>query len=228
MTKRGVHRITLKSHGRSTLGGRKVWFDQDVNRINYEDHGRLLGEFNDGDSILVVLDNGDFYISDFDANNHYEKNIKVLEKWDANKIWTALLYDADNQGYPYIKRFRMEATKRHQNYIGDNPESKLILLTDTAYPRFKVTFGGDDAVRPAMEIDAEEYIGVKGFKAKGKRVSTWNVAKIEELEPMRKPEPEIIDEEDNEQENLDPDAGKSQQQIIDEMTGQLSLFNDND
>lgn len=228
LTKRGVHRITLKSHGRSTLGGRKVWFDQDVNRINYEDHGRLLGEFNDGDSILVVLDNGDFYISDFDANNHYEKNIKVLEKWDANKIWTALLFDADNQSYPYIKRFRMEATKRHQNYIGDNPESKLILLTDTAYPRFKVTFGGDDAVRPAMEIDAEEYIGVKGFKAKGKRVSTWNVARIEELEPMRKPEPEIIDKEDNEQENLDPDAGKSQQQIIDEMTGQLSLFNDND
>ncbi|MFQ7113990.1 MAG: DNA gyrase/topoisomerase IV subunit A, partial [Hallella bergensis] len=228
LTKRVVHRITLKSHGRSTLGGRKVWFDHDVNRINYEDHGRLLGEFNDGDSILVVLDNGDFYISDFDANNHYEKNIKVLEKWDANKIWTALLFDADNQSYPYIKRFRMEATKRHQNYIGDNPESKLILLTDTAYPRFKVTFGGDDAVRPAMEIDAEEYIGVKGFKAKGKRVSTWNVAKIEELEPMRKPEPEIIDEEDNEQENLDPDAGKSQQQIIDEMTGQLSLFNDND
>jgi topoisomerase-4 subunit A len=232
LTKRSVHRISLKSHGRSTLGGRKVWFDEDVNRINYEEHGRLLGEFNDGDSILVVLDNGDFYLTDFDVNNHYEKDIKVLEKWDPDKVWTALLYDANNEGYPYIKRFRMEATNRYQNYIGDNPENKLILLTDTAYPRFRVTFGGDDAVRPDMEIDAEDFIAVKGFKAKGKRVTTWAVDKIEELEPIRMPEPETTDEndgdKDGEPENLDPDAGKSQQQIIDEMTGQLSLFNDDD
>jgi topoisomerase-4 subunit A len=232
LTKRSVHRVTLKSHGRSTLGGRKVWFDKDVNRINYEEHGRLLGEFNDDDSILVVLDNGDFYITDFDVNNHYEKNIKVLEKWDPDKVWTALLYDAENEGYPYIKRFQMEATKRHQNYIGDNPESELITLTDTAYPRFLVTFGGDDAVRQPMEIDADEFIAVKGFKAKGKRISTWTIDKIEELEPLRFPESESTDEDENEaekkEENLDPDAGKSQQQIIDEMTGQLSLFNDED
>jgi topoisomerase-4 subunit A len=106
------------------------------------------------------------------------------------------------------------------------------LLTDTAYPRFRVTFGGDDAVRPDMEIDAEDFIAVKGFKAKGKRVTTWAVDKIEELEPIRMPEPETTDEndgdKDGEPENLDPDAGKSQQQIIDEMTGQLSLFNDDD
>ena len=232
LTKRSVHRITLKSHGRSTLGGRKVWFDQDVNRINYEEHGRLLGEFNDGDSILVVLNNGDFYLTDFDVNNHYEKDIKVLEKWDADKVWTALVYDANNDGYPYIKRFLMEATTRYQNYIGDNPESKLIWLTDTVYPRFRVRFGGDDAIRPDMEIDAEEFIAVKGFKAKGKRLTTWTVDKIEELEPTRMPEPETTDEESGdkgeEPENLDPDAGKSQQQIIDEMTGQLSLFNDDD
>ncbi|KXB43272.1 DNA gyrase/topoisomerase IV, A subunit [Bacteroidales bacterium KA00344] len=232
LTKRSVHRVTLKSHGRSTLGGRKVWFDKDVNRINYEEHGRLLGEFNDDDSILVVLDNGDFYITDFDVNNHYEKNIKVLEKWDPDKVWTALLYDAENEGYPYIKRFQMEATKRHQNYIGDNPESQLITLTDTAYPRFLVTFGGDDAVRQPMEIDADEFIAVKGFKAKGKRISTWTIDKIEELEPLRFPESASADEdedaEEEKEENLDPDAGKSQQQIIDEMTGQLSLFNDED
>ncbi|MGI6243912.1 MAG: DNA gyrase/topoisomerase IV subunit A [Prevotella sp.] len=230
LTKQSVHRVTLKSHGRSTLGGRKVWFDKDVNRINYEEHGRLLGEFNDGDSILVVLNNGDFYITDFDVNNHYEKDIKVLEKWDADKVWTALLYDADNGGYPYIKRFQMEATKRPQNYIGDNPESQLIMLTDTPYPRFRVIFGGDDAIRQPMEIDADEFIAVKGFKAKGKRISTWTVDKIEELEPLRFPEPEPSDDDKDEteedDENLDPDAGKSQQQVIDEMTGQLSLFND--
>lgn len=228
LVKRSVHRVTLKSHGRSTLGGRKVWFDPDVNRINYEEHGRLLGEFNDGDSILVVLNNGDFYITDFDVNNHYEKDIRILEKWKADKIWTAILFDADNDGYPYLKRFQMEATKRHQNYVSDNPESRLVLLTDTVYPRFRVTFGGNDAVRPPMEIDAEEFIAVKGFKAKGKRISTWTVDKIEELEPVRFPESDADEEagadEDDNVEDLDPDAGKSQQQIIDEMTGQLSLF----
>ena len=232
LSKKSIHRIGLKSHGHSTLGGRKVWFDPDVNRINYEEHGNLLGEFWDGDSILVVLDNGDFYITNFDANNHYETNIQRIEKWKPHKIWTAVLYDADNEGYPYVKRFLMEAIKKHQNYLGDNPNSKLVLLTDAAYPRLQVTFGGVDAVRPPLEIDVESFIGVKGFKAKGKRISTFNIDNIEELEPLRMPEEETADDkeadgkEDTEIENLDPDAGKSQQQIIDEMTGQLNLFPD--
>lgn len=232
LSKKSIHRIGLKSHGHSTLGGRKVWFDPDVNRINYEEHGNLLGEFWDGDSILVVLDNGDFYITNFDANNHYETNIQRIEKWKPHKIWTAVLYDADNEGYPYVKRFLMEAIKKHQNYLGDNPNSKLVLLTDAAYPRLQVTFDGVDAVRPPLEIDVESFISVKGFKAKGKRISTFNIDNIEELEPLRTPEEETADDkeaddkEDTEIENLDPDAGKSQQQIIDEMTGQLNLFPD--
>lgn len=232
LTKRNIHRIGLKSHGHSTLGGRKVWFDPDVNRINYEDHGRFLGEFNDEDSILVVLDNGDFYITNFDANNHYENNIKVIEKWNPDKVWSAVLFDADNNNYPYIKRFCMEAIKKHQNYIGENAESKLLLLTDTVYPRIEVTFGGNDATRQPMEIDVEQFVGIKGFKAKGKRIATWEVDKITELEPIRLPEPETDDDNSNEtnasEENLDPDAGKSQQQVIDEITGQLSLFSEDD
>ena len=232
LTKRNIHRIGLKSHGHSTLGGRKVWFDPDVNRINYEDHGRFLGEFNDEDSILVVLDNGDFYITNFDANNHYENNIKVIEKWNPDKVWSAVLFDADNNNYPYIKRFCMEAIKKHQNYIGENAESKLLLLTDTVYPRIEVTFGGNDAARQPMEIDVEQFVGIKGFKAKGKRITTWEVDKITELEPIRLPEPETDDDNSNEtnasEENLDPDAGKSQQQVIDEITGQLSLFSEDD
>ena len=175
LTKRTIRRIGLKSHGHSTLGGRKVWFDPDVNRINYDENGRFLGEFNDDDSILVVLDNGEFYITNFDVNNHYEDNIIRLEKWDEHKIWTAILYDADNQGYPYIKRFTMDATKRHQNFMGENPNCKLILLTDTVYPRIKVTYGGVDAIRPAEEIDAEQFIAQKSFKAKGKRLTTWKI-----------------------------------------------------
>lgn len=231
LTKKSVHRIGLKSHGHSTLGGRKVWFDPDVNRINYEEHGNLLGEFWDGDSILVVLDNGEFYITNFDANNHYETNILRIEKWEPHKVWTAVLYDADNEGYPYVKRFLMEAIKKHQNYLGDNVNSKPILLTDVVYPRLQVTFGGVDAVRPALEIDVDSFIAVKGFKAKGKRISTFNIDKIEELEPTRFPEAPAEGEgedadTDEEDENLDPDAGKTQQQVIDEITGQLNLFSD--
>ena len=231
LTKKSIHRIGLKSHGHSTLGGRKVWFDPDVNRINYEEHGNLLGEFWDGDSILVVLDNGEFYITNFDANNHYETNILRIEKWEPHKVWTAVLYDADNEGYPYVKRFLMEAIKKHQNYLGDNVNSKPILLTDVVYPRLQVTFGGVDAVRPALEIDVDSFIAVKGFKAKGKRISTFNIDKIKELEPTRFPEAPAEGEgedaeTDEEDENLDPDAGKTQQQVIDEITGQLNLFPD--
>lgn len=235
LSKKNIHRIGLKSHGHSTLGGRKVWFDPDVNRINYEEHGRFLGEFSDTESILVVLDNGEFYITNFDANNHYEPNILRLEKWDDRKVWTAVLHDADNSGLPYLKRFTMDATKRHQNFLGENPDSRLILLTDKTYPRILVTYGGVDALRPQEEIDAESFVGQKSFKAKGKRLTNWTVERIEELEPLRHPdpeeqteEPEDSAEEELEQENLDPDKGKSQQQVIDEITGQLSLFSDED
>ncbi len=227
LSKQSIHRISLKSHGHSTLGGRKVWFDPDVNRINYEEHGRLLGEFYDDDSILVVLDNNEFYITDFDQNNHYEDNIRIIEKWKPNKVWTAVLFDADNNGYAYIKRFQMEASRKHQNFLGDNPDNQLLLLTDTVYPQVRVTFGGADEARAPMDIDVDSFIAVKGFKAKGKRIATWQVDKVEELEPLRQPDPEPEDnnpEDNGPEENLDPDAGKSQQQVIDEITGQLNLF----
>lgn len=229
LTKHSVHRITLKSRGHSTLGGRKVWFDHDVKRLNYEGHGELLGEFYDGDSILVILDNGEYHITDFDLNNHFEDNIKLIEKYDPHKVWTAVLLDADNSGYSYLKRFLMDASKRPQNYLGDNTDNQLLLLTDTPYPNIRVTFGGADSVRPPMEIDAEQFVGVKGYKAKGKRIATWQVEKVEELEPLRQPE-ETNDKDTPttppDDSNEDPDAGKSRQQVIDEMTGQLNLFND--
>ena len=228
LTKFPVHRIGLKSHGHSTLGGRKVWYDPDVNRLNYDDHGRLLGEFYDDDQILVILKNGDYYLSNFDLNNHYEENILRIEKYDADKIWTAILYDADNQGYPYIKRFQMDASKKKQNWLSENPESQFILLTDTPYPRIQLTYGGADDFRGTEEIDAEQFIAVKGYKAKGKRLTTYTLESVVELEPVRFPEePEEPEASDiQEDEDLDPDAGKSEQQVRDELTGQLRLFDD--
>ena len=229
LTKYTVHRISLKSLGHSTLGGRKVWFDPDVNRLNYDEHGRLLGEFNDDDQILVILKNGDYYLTNFDLNNHYESNILRIEKYAVDKVWTAALFDADNAGYPYVKRFQMEATKRKQNYMGENEASQLILLTDQVYPRIQINYGGDDAFRGSEEIDVESFISVKGYKAKGKRLTTYQVESIVELEPTRFPVVKEETENDNEEEpveDLDPDAGKSEQQVKDELTGQLRLFDD--
>ena len=235
LTKYAVHRIGLKSHGHSTLGGRKVWFDPDVNRLNYDEHGQMLGEFFDDDQILVILKNGDYYLSNFDLNNHYEDSILRIEKYDADKVWTAVLYDADNQGYPYLKRFLMDASKKKQNWLSDNPSSQLLLLTDTPYPRIKVTYGGADAFRGSEEIDAEQFIAVKGYKAKGKRLTTYALESIEELEPTRYPSdasdastsPSAESAEDLD-EDLDPDAGKSEEQVRDELTGQLNLFDNED
>lgn len=226
LTKLPVHKIALKQRGGSTLGGRKVWFDRDVLRLNYDGRGEYLGEFQSDDSILVVHDNGDFYITNFDLSNHYEANIRILEKFDPNKIWTAVLYDADQQNFPYIKRFCMEATNRKQNYLGENKNNRLILLTDECYPRLEIIFGGHDSFREAMVIDAEEFIAVKGFKAKGKRITTYTVDTINELEPTRFPEPtnEQPEQPEEEPENLDPDSDKSEGDIIDEITGQMKLF----
>ena len=234
LTKFPVHRIGLKSHGHSTLGGRKVWYDPDVNRLNYDEHGRLLGEFFDNDQILVVLKNGECYLTNFDLNNHFEENILRIEKYDSSKVWTAVLYDADNQGYPYLKRFLMDATKKKQNWLSENPVSQLILLTDTVYPLIKVTYGGVDEFRGSEEIDAEQFIAVKGYKAKGKRLTTWQIAGIEELEPVRLPEepeePENPDDSDDADDADDSDFETPSEEVPAPRNNQpleeLSLFDD--
>ncbi|KAB5345889.1 DNA gyrase/topoisomerase IV subunit A [Bacteroides salyersiae] len=227
LTRLPVHKIALKQRGGSTLGGRKVWFDRDVLRLNYDGRGEYLGEFQSDDSILVVLNTGEFYTTNFDVSNHYENNVSIVEKFDGNKVWTAALYDADQQNYPYLKRFCFESTTRKQNYLGDNKATQLILLTDEYYPRLEVIFGGHDSFRDPMVIEADEFIAVKGFKAKGKRITTYTVETINELEPTRFPDPPAPDKtEENEEEPeiLDPDHGKSEGDILDEMTGQMKLF----
>ena len=219
LTRLDVHKITLKSHGASTLGGRKVWFDHDVARLNYDERGQYLGEFHSDDLVLVVLRNGEFYTTNFDLNNHYEPDLLRIEKFDENKVWTAVLYDADQQGFPYVKRFLMERTSagRHQTFMGENAKSRFVLLSDVVYPRLLVTYGDSDAFREPLEVDAETFIGVKSFKAKGKRLTTCHVAAIEELEPLRFPEPEDTEEE---QTDVEPDGAN----INEDDEGQLSFF----
>jgi topoisomerase-4 subunit A len=224
LTKADIHKISLKSKGGSTLGGRQVWFDKDILRINYDGRGDYLGEFLSDDLILVIQPNGEFYTTNFDSGNHYQGDIKIIEKFNPNKIWSAALYDADQQGYPYLKRFTFEVNSKKQSIPGDNTASKLVLLTDTVYPRIEVRFGGNDAFREALIIDAEDFIAVKGFKAKGKRITTYETASIEEIEPTRFPEPE---EEDVPQPDMDIEPEEDEKpitELIDEIIGQKRLF----
>lgn len=215
LTKFEVHKITLKQRGGSTLGGRKVWFDHDVLRLNYDGRGQYLGEFQSSDCILVIHKNGDFYTTDFDLNNHYDPDIQYIEKFEAEKVWTAVLYDADQQNYPYLKRFTFEASSKRQNYLGENKHNQQILLSQQVYPRIQVIFGGHDSFREAQIIEASDFVGVKSFKAKGKRLTTYSVDRIKELEPTRMPEPEIL-EEDND--SVDTNVPEEEE------NGQMKLF----
>ena len=225
LTKAEIHRIQLKHKGLSTLGGRKVWFDPDVLRLNYEGGGVFLGEFQGDDKILVITKNGDFHICNFDLSNHFPVNIDRIEKYVEGKVWSAALFDAD-QGYTYLKRFPLEASEKPLSFIGDNTDSQLFLLTDVVYPRVKVIFGGNDDYREPLEIDVEEFIGIKSYKAKGKRIANFEVKMVEELEPVRLPEPEPEPEESIKVE-IDEENGDSQlsdSDLRDEITGQMKLF----
>ena len=234
VTKAEVHRISLKEKGVSTLGGREVWFDPDVLRINYDGRGTLLGEFFNDERILVIMNNGDFYTTTYDAENHYEEGILRIEKYREGVVWTAVLNDAD-QGFTYIKRFTLESNAKKQRIIGDNPKSELLLLTDERYPRFEVKFGGADSFREPMIIDAEEYIGVKSFKAKGKRVSNWAIESITAIEPREVPEEEAetpqvaaIDDDVVDTESVGADDVIDQGAVRDSLTGQMRIFDDAD
>lgn len=231
LSKNEVHKIVFKQKGASTLGGREVWFDRDVLRLNYDHRGDFIGEYRSDERILVVTKEGEFYTTNIDLSNHFEDNIQVIEKLDIHKIWTAVLYDADQQDFLYIKRFSMEDSPRRQRFM-ENPNSRLLILTDTYYPRLEVIFGGNDNFREKLEIDAESFIAVKSYKARGKRVTTYQVAAVTELEPLRFPEPEDEDTTTDESNELidveDVDTEKSDIQVIDEITGQGTLFGEDD
>ena len=185
VTKLDVSKISLKSLGSSTLGGRKVWFDSDIKRLNYDGQGKYLGEFEGNDQVLVMLADGRYYLTNIDLNNHYEDNIHRIEKYNADKVWTCLYYNSAQSNFLYLKRFRLEATARMQSYLGEIPSENLVLITDTDFPRILVTMGGVDDFRDPIELDAEGFVGVKSFKAIGKRITTLHIGKVEELEPTR-------------------------------------------
>lgn len=187
LTKFKIKNITLKQKGGSTLGGRKVWFDPDVLRINYDGQGKYLGEFQSEDRVLVITNTGDYYTTTFELTAHFEDNIYKIEKYNSEKTWSLALWDAE-QGYYYAKRFMLQATQKPQNFLGENKESRLILLSDKDDATFVVHLKDD--WREDMTILMSEFIAVKGATAKGKRLTTYEVSGIEDITPEAKKEAE--------------------------------------
>ena len=183
LTKNDVQKVTLKQKGVSTLGGREVWFDPDVLRLNYDGRGEYLGEFHSDDQLLVITKQGDYYTTNFDLSNHFEADYLHILKYNSEVVWSAVLWDAE-QKYYYLKRFTLEPTAKPLNFIGENPNSRLVLLTSVSRPQIIITYGGVDAAREATLVNVEEFIAVKSIKAKGKRLTTFEVAKIEETESL--------------------------------------------
>jgi topoisomerase-4 subunit A len=188
MTKYEVHKISLHERGISTLGGLKVWFDPDVLRLNADKRGKYLGEFTGEDKILVIFKNGEYQLYNYDFSNHFEQNILVIEKFDPGKVLSVVYYDAEQEFY-YVKRFEIEETlNKAIGFIGENKENKLVSATWVRYPRLEIEFGGKNRDRGNEIIEVAEFIGIKSWKAKGKRLSNYQVENIRELEPVIKDE----------------------------------------
>ncbi len=219
LTRYDIHKIVLKKKGESTLGGRKIWFEPEVLRLNHEGRGTFLGEFHNEDQILVISRDGIFYQSNFDISNHYEDNILFIEKFNPETVWSAVYYD-DDQEYYYVKRFQAERISKPQRFIGENPKSYLVKMTKVEYPRLEIRFGGEDKNREKAIVEVAEFINVKGYKAKGKRLTTYQVSKISELEPIHQPKKEP------EEKNDENDGNKEKTQDIKQKKpdGQMSIF----
>jgi topoisomerase IV subunit A len=189
LTKYAIHKIEVKEKGVSTLGGRKIWFDDTVLRLNTDERGNYLGEFHGDEKILVVKKSGAYELTSYELTNHYDEDILHIEKFDDSKVFSAVFFDAD-QGYHYVKRFTFEPTEKEQSFIGDNPENRLVLLSEEQWPQIKITYGGKTK-KEDETLDVDEFIGVKSYRARGKRLTTNQVKTITETEPLEK---EIRDE----------------------------------
>ncbi|MCG6186122.1 DNA gyrase/topoisomerase IV subunit A [Maribellus maritimus] len=199
LTKHDVHKINLKEKGVSTLGGRKIWFDEDVLRLNADKRGKYLGEFSGEDKILVLYKKGEYQLYNYDLSNHFDDDILCIEKFDSGKVLSAVYFDAEMQYY-YVKRFEIEeAEGKLYRFVGDNPDNKLVSITWVRYPRLELEFGGKNSERENEIIEVAEFIGVKSWKAKGKRLSNYHVDNIKELEPIIKDEDDKPEEEEPEE-----------------------------
>ena len=232
VSKNSIQKIQLKSKGISTIGGKDIWFDEDIQRLNEDERGLHLGQFNTGDHILAIFKDGTYYTTSFDLSNRYQGDLLKIEKLDVNKTYTALYYDK-GVGSFYVKRFSFDVSDNTPvSFISDSKGSYLVALSDDKHPQFEITFGGKHEHREVEAVDAEEFIAKKGLQAKGKKVSAMDVKSVKFIEPLHKPEDDVIPSE----EEVVDQAGENQAGEIDNTDveevidlelpddGQLSLF----
>ena len=201
VSKNPIQKIQLKSKGVSTIGGKDIWFDEDIQRLNEDGRGLHLGQFNTGDHILAIFKDGTYYTTSFDLSNRYQGDLLKIEKLDLNKTYTALYYDKGVDSF-YVKRVSFDVSDNTAvSFISDTKGSYLVAISDDKHPQFEITFGGKHAHREQENVDAEEFIGKKGVQAKGKKVSAMDVKSVQFIEPLHKPEDDIVPEE-SEAENL--------------------------
>ncbi len=189
VSKNLIHRITLKSVGVSTISGKDIWYDADIQKLNDEQRGQYLGAFSADDKVLAIFRNGTFYTTSYDVSNRYQGDVLKIEKFDPNKTYTALYYDGASKTY-YVKRFSFVVSDNTPvSFISEGAKSKLIEISDDKYPQYLVTFGGKSEHREPEAIDAEEWIGKKGIAAKGKKCHDREIKKVKFIEPLQKEEP---------------------------------------
>ena len=228
VSKNPIQKIALKSKGISTIGGKDIWFDEDIQRLNEDARGLHLGQFNTGDHILAVFKDGTYYTTSFDLSNRYQGELLKIEKLDVGKVYTALYYDKAVASF-YVKRFSFDVSDNTAvNFISDAKGSYLVALSDDLHPQFEITFGGKNVNRDPEQVDAEEFIAKKGVQAKGKKVSALDVKKVEFIEPLHKPEDDIVPEA-SEAENQAGEIDNSDVEdpidiMLEEDDPQLSLF----
>ena len=194
VTKNSIQRIQLKSKGVSTIGGKDIWYDSDIQKLNDESRGEYLGQFNGDDKVLAVFKNGTYYTTSYDVSNRYQGDLLLIEKHNPDKTFTALYYDGEAKSF-YIKRFSFPTSDNTPvSFIAEGAKSYLVAISQDKHPQFIVTFGGKYAHREAEIFDAEEFIGKKGITAKGKKCHAYTVKKVEFGEPLHKPEDDIVPE----------------------------------
>ena len=228
VSKNPIQKIQLKSKGVSTIGGKDIWFDEDIQRLNEDGRGTLIGQFNTGDHILAIFKDGTYYTTSFDLSNRYQGELLKIEKLDVNKTYTVLYYDKSVSSF-YVKRFSFDVSDNTPvSFISEAKGSYLVAISEDKHPQFEITFGGKHEHREAEVVDAEEFIAKKGLQAKGKRVSAMDVKSVKFIEPIHRPEDDIVLEE-SEAENQAGEIDNSDiEEIIDlDIPGddaQLSLF----
>jgi len=195
VSKNAIQKIQLKSKGISTIGGKDIWFDEDIQRLNEDGRGLHLGQFNTGDHILAIFKDGTYYTTSFDMSNRYQGDLLKIEKLDVGKTYTALYYDKAVGSF-YVKRFSFDVSDNTAvSFISESKGSYLVALSDDRHPQFEITFGGKHEHREAETVDAEEFIAKKGIQAKGKKVSPMDVKAVAFIEPLHKPEDDVVPEE---------------------------------